>query len=189
MKALSRSCYGSTYDPEEDDGMKPLWIAGLVVLALATAGLVLVLATVWPRVVEPLIIPELEDVRSVIVSHVDGTSTIWMHEIKDPERIAPILAHLRERNSGYRKAMLRIFREVWSRETEHDHTIAFGKEDTTASLILWIGPDWLGGFDDRRKEGTLDERDRPMSASEREAILALVREPDPKGRVIIGNSR
>lgn len=178
------------HDPKEDDGVKPLWMAGLVVLALATAGVVLlVLATVWPRAVEPLIIPELKDVRSVTASQVDGTSTIWMHEIRDPARIAPLLAHLRERNSGYRNAKLRIFREVLSRKTEHDHTIAFAKEDTTASLILFIGPDWLGGFDDRREEGTLDERDRPMSASEREAILALVREPDPRGRVIIENGR
>lgn len=167
--------------------MKPLSKANLVVLALATAGLVLVLAMVWPRAVEPLIIPELEDVRSVFVSHVDGTSTIWMHEIKDPGRIAPLLTLLREHNSGYRKATFRLYREAMTRVRDHDHRIAFGKEGTTASLILYIGPDWLGGFDDRRKEGTLDDRDRPMSASEREAILALIREPDPKGRVIVGN--
>lgn len=171
--------------------MKPFWKAGLVLLALAAAGLVLlVLATAWPRAVEPLIIPELEDVRSVFVSHVvDGTSTIWMHEIKDPRRIAPLLTLLREHNSGYRKATFRHYREAMTRERDHDHRIAFGKEDTTASLILFIGPDWLGGFDERRKKGTLDNRDRPMSASEREAILALIREPDPMGRVIVENGR
>jgi hypothetical protein len=160
--------------------MKPSRMAGLVLLALATA---------CSRATEPFVIPELKDVKRVIVSRVEGTSTIWRHEIRDPRRIDPILAHLREHNSGYRTARPRVLREAVSRKREYDHTIAFVGEDTTASLIILIGPDWLGGFDDRRKDGKLVERDRPLSVSEREAILALIREPDPKGRVVIENRK
>ena len=157
--------------------MKLSRMAGLVLLALATAC--------SRDAPEPLVIPELEDVKYVIVSQLEGKSTLWRHEIRDPGRIDPILAHLRKHNSGYRPARPRILREALSRKSDYDHTIAFVKEDTTASLYLFIGPGWLGGFDDLRENGRLVERDRPLSASEREAILALVREPDPQGRVVI----
>ena len=73
--------------------MKPSRMAGLVLLALATA---------CTRPTKPFTIPELKDVDYVHVSQIEGTTKVQEYEIRDPRRIAPILAHLKEHNHGYR---------------------------------------------------------------------------------------
>jgi len=148
-------------------------MAGLVLLALTAA---------CSRAAEPFIIPDLADVEYASASQMNGTSKVWEHEIRDPERIAPILARLRENNSGYHTP-------TRPESSEQSHAIAFvGKNGV--SLMIWIGPDWLGGFDTVMEEGGgIISRYRPLDASEREALLALIREPDPKGRVKISNGR
>jgi len=150
----------------------PLSMAGLVLLALTAA---------CSRAAEPFIIPDLEDVEYASASQINGTSTIWEHEIRDPKRIAPILARLRENNSGYQSTR--------PESSEQSHAISFAGKNGVL-LMIWIGRDWLGGFDTVMEEGGgIISRYRPLGASEREALLALIREPDPKGRVKISNGK
>ena len=67
--------------------------------------------------------------------------------------------------------------------------MSFGGYDGVP-LIVWIGPDWLGGFDMALdSDGRTIDRDRPLSTSERETLLSLIREKDPMGRVIIENGK
>ena len=153
--------------------MKPSRMAGLALLALASA---------CSRPTKPFAIPNLKQVQYVRVSQIEGTSEVWEHEIRDPRRIVPILAHFREHNRGYRTAT--FLGEMLSRERVQIYAISFGGDDGVP-LIVWVGPDWLGGIDTAvGLDGKMLERDRPLSASEREALLALVREKDPMGRVI-----
>ena len=153
--------------------MKPSRMAGLALLALASA---------CSRPTKPFAIPDLKQVQYVQVSQIEGTSTVWEHEIRDPRRIAPILAHFREHNRGYRTAT--FLGEMLSRDRVQIYAVSFSGDDGVP-LIIWVGPDWLGGIDKAVEfDGEMLERDRPLSASEREALLALIRERDPMGRVI-----
>jgi hypothetical protein len=165
---------------DEDHDMKPSRMAGLVLLALTTA---------CSRAAEPFIIPDLKDVEYASASQLKGTSKVWEHEIRDPRRIAPILAQLRENNSGSGYRTQTRLGQMFSESREQSHAIAFVGKDGVP-LMIWIGPDWLGGYDTVMEEngGTIS-RDRPLGASEREALLALIREPDPMGRVRISNGQ
>lgn len=158
--------------------MKPLRMAGLVLAALALA---------CSRSAPPFVIPDLEDLEYLYVTQLEGTTKVWQHEIRDPKRIKPILAHFREHNSGYRQPT-DLSRMVASDSRVQDHAISFSTGEGVP-LIIWIGPDWLGGFDQVYEEDGRSSisRYRPLDASEREALLSLIRETDPMGRVVISN--
>jgi hypothetical protein len=155
--------------------MKLTTTAGLVLLALAAA---------CTEPSKPLAVPDPAEIESMYVYRLNDSVNSWAYETMDRRRIAAVLAHLREHNTGYRVATRLSVRLRNSHLPDHDYQILF-LSAADIPLGVYIGPDWLAGKDDLVKfpesERRLNlSRQRPLGASEREALVALV-EPQPMG--------
>lgn len=144
--------------------MKLSRIAGLILMVLATS---------CTRSEKPLAIPDLKEVHSVKVFHLKRP--IWERELREPRQIAELLAHFREHNTGYHTDTRLHELLLGSRyDDPYDYKIVFLGEDSLPSpLMVWIGPDWLGGEDFRRGEPWL-ARYRWLSASELKSLIAIL---------------
>lgn len=146
--------------------MKLSWIAGFILIALVTS-------CTCPE--KPLAIPDLEEVHSVKVFHLKGPLLIWEREIREPRQIGELLAHFRKHNTGYHTDTRLQELLLGSRyDDPHGYKIVFEGENSLPSLlIVWIGPNWLGGEDFIRGEPWL-VRYRWLSASELKDLLAII---------------
>jgi hypothetical protein len=143
--------------------MRLSWLPGLILL--------MALAASCSRPEKPLAIPAVEEVSSVKVMHLDDElSLIWKQEIRDPERIKEILAHLRKNNTGYRTDT-RLHDMIYG-SRNHEYRVIFAGKDVSP-LDIWIGRNWLGGQDLRPGE-PWTFRHRRSSASELKDLLAIV---------------
>ncbi|HEX5760585.1 MAG TPA: hypothetical protein VF121_15470 [Thermoanaerobaculia bacterium] len=119
--------------------------------------------------------PDLEEVVSVGVLHLEEPDVFWNYEITDARRIDELLTHFRKHNTGFR-ADTRLHEWIHGPRHHHEYALAFkGEEDTP--LMVWIGSDWLGGMDLRKGE-PWTERYRWLSPEERQDLLAMIGERD-----------
>ena len=157
---------------------------------MAGLGLVLVaLAAACTRQSKPLAVPELAEVDSIYVSRSEGSSMIWKYETTDRERIAAILEHLRKHNPDEFRVETRLYATVVNPALpDYEYDILFlGSEGPLLAVL--IGPDWLAGahddVEDFTDQGRINlYRRRPLSASEREGLVALL-QMQPGDRNII----
>lgn len=108
----------------------------------------------------PLELPEARDVRELIVSGNRGGD----HEIsriRDSDTIGTVVGQLRAHNSGYAVP--------FGTFPGPEYTIVV-RTDGGDRLVVWIGPDWLGG---RELQPVLTEkRLRTLGSQERSDLLA-----------------
>ncbi len=149
------------------------------------AGLVLmVLAAACTERSQPLAVPDPADVDHMYVFRNENDMTDWAYETTDRRRISAILAHLKERNDGYRIETSLYLRVLpWNpAPPEADYEVLLMSPTTTA-LSFEVGPDWLGGNDGLVKfpewRRNLN-RQRPLGVEEREALVGML-EPQPLG--------
>jgi hypothetical protein len=150
--------------------MKRSWIAGCILAALVTS---------CSHPEKPLAIPDLREVSSVKVSHIEGQGQLlrWEREIRDPKRIDELLVHFRTHNSGYRSDTR--LGEMLFGPSGHEYKFDFkGEGELSPMLMVWIGPgrlgeSWIGGEHYRRGETPIF-RYRRLSASELSDLLAIV---------------
>ncbi|HEX3129064.1 MAG TPA: hypothetical protein VH394_17150 [Thermoanaerobaculia bacterium] len=129
---------------------------------------------------KPMLIPALGEMDFVVVHHLKLPGTpVWTHEIRDPKRIAAILEHLRKHNTGYRADSR--FHDPLFGSRDHEYKIDFHDKADTLPLIIWIGPNWIGGMDLRRGE-PWSARYRRLRASERRELLALITQGEAETR-------
>ena len=124
---------------------------------------------------ECLAVPEASKVEIVKVSvlNPDGTSK-RSYQIDTRPRVEELVEAVRANSGGQCK--------TFEKERPQDLAVSFSTYDSVP-LILWIGPDWIGGVDETKKDrkGWLISRWRPMDPSEREQLLVLLREETPLG--------
>lgn len=119
-------------------------------------------------------IPDLEEVRSVKVFHLK--ESIWEREMREPKQIDELLAHFSKHNTGYHTDTRLHELLFGSSYDSYDYKIVFVGDDSLPSpLMIWIGPNWLGGEDFRRGEPWLI-RYRRLSASELKNLIAIIAE-------------
>jgi hypothetical protein len=141
-------------------GLPGLWMAALAGLPLACAK--------QEVPADCLVIPEASQVEMVKVAlrNADGT-TKSDYQIDTRPRIEELIAALK----GHRGEACRTV--VKSRPQEM--SVSFQGYDSVP-LILWIGPDWIGGVDTKKgPDGWLIGRWRPLGAAERASLLSLLR--------------
>jgi len=65
-----------------------------------------------------------------------------------------------------------------SSESNQEYALLFTESvNTAAPLIVWIGPDWLGGVDEFKDDkGGRAARKRPLSHAEHDDLGALIAE-------------
>lgn len=122
-----------------------------------------------------LVVPEASKVEIVKVSvlNPEGTSK-RSYQIDTRPRVEALVEAVRLGQGGPCKTL--------ERERPQDLSVAFSTYDSVP-LILWIGPDWIGGVDTKKdSRGWLISRWRPMEPSERERLLELLREEAPLGQ-------
>lgn len=103
--------------------------------------------------------------------------------IEDRKRIESIIELLRANNTGYR--VDRDWAIPFANSSRETYILWFQESiNTGAAMSISIGPDWLSGIDRQEsKPGQTFHRARPLSGSEREALLALVaRRPEDLDR-------
>lgn len=141
--------------------------------------LLVVLVAACTRQSKPLAVPELANVDNVYISKMNGSSVVWRYELTDRARIAAILDHLRKHNPDEYRIETRLYAKVVNpRLPNRDYDILF-LSPTQVLLAVVVGPDWLGGGHDDREDLTDQKRlnqyrRRPLSASEREALVSLL---------------
>ncbi|HEV7508575.1 MAG TPA: hypothetical protein VGS07_27080 [Thermoanaerobaculia bacterium] len=114
-------------------------------------------------------VPELAKIEMVKVSELnaDGTSK-KSYQIDVRSHIAALIEAVRAHQGG-----------AWKTVQKHrpqELSVAFDGYDSVP-LILWIGPDWIGGVDtEARPDGWLIPRWRPMDRAERDLILKQLHE-------------
>jgi hypothetical protein len=124
---------------------------------------------------ECLAVPEASKVEIVKVSvlNPDGMSK-RSYQIDTRPRVEALVEAIRSNEGGQCK--------TFEQERPQDLSVAFSTYDSVP-LILWIGPDWIGGVDTKKdSKGWLISRWRPMEPSERERLLELLREETPLGQ-------
>ena len=117
-----------------------------------------------------LVIPEASQVEMVKVAwlNADGTSKSD-YQVDTRPRIEELITALKGHRGG------EPCRTVVKRRPQ-EMSVSFQGYDSVP-LILWIGPDWIGGVDTKKgKDGWLIERWRPLGAAERAALLPLLRQ-------------
>lgn len=155
--------------------MKPSWITGFILAALVTS---------CSRPEKPLAIPDLREVRSVRVIHLEGQGQLlkWDREIRDPKRIDELLVYFRKHNSGYHSDT-RLGAMLFG-PSGHEYRFDFkGEGELSPMLMVWIGPGrlgekWIGGEHYRRGETPIF-RYRRLRAPELKGLLAIVLEEKP----------
>jgi len=150
----------------------------------AVAAILLFAACTRPS--KPLDIPDPSK-----ITHIEATQ--WTPEgdrgrsgdyrIDDRKRIESIIELLRANNTGYR--VDRDWARPFANKSRETYTVWFEESvNTGAAMSISIGPDWLSGIDRQEsKPGQTYHRTRPLSGSEREALLDLIaRRPEDPGR-------
>lgn len=121
---------------------------------------------------ECLVVPEASRVEMVKVSvlNPDGT-TKRDYQIDTRPRVEALVAAVGSATGTTCK--------TYHQRRPQDLSVAFMGYDSVP-LILWIGPDWIGGVDTKKgSDGWLISRWRPMERSERDELLRLLREETP----------
>jgi hypothetical protein len=87
----------------------------------------------------------------------------------DARHVEQLLAYLEEHNSQYRTDWPR---RKWPAQ---EYTISFEAQDSVP-LVIWVGPDWLGGIDETLEPdgGQRLARRRPLGQAERQRLIALL---------------
>lgn len=153
----------------------------------AAAAILMLLSAACTRPSEPL---EIHDPSKIL--HIEVTQ--WNengdrgpsgdYTIEDRKRIESIVELLRSNNTGYRETTdwANWFAKERSRERYTFHLQE--SLHTVAPLSVSFGSDWLSGIDEQKDDrGFRYFRTRPLSGSEREALVALVeRRPEDQDR-------
>ncbi|MEO8504924.1 MAG: hypothetical protein ABI609_13585 [Acidobacteriota bacterium] len=113
-----------------------------------------------------LTIPATEKISIVKVSELTADGNLGhAYQIDVPAHVAALLAAVRAHQGSECKTV-----SAGNRRPQ-ELSVAFEAYDSVP-LILWIGPDWIGGVDTKAdSKGALIARWRPMGKAEREAIL------------------
>lgn len=88
-------------------------------------------------------------------------------KISGPQRIEEILAQLQSINSDFSNTM--------EGQSPQEYSMAFeGRQGLKA--LVWIGPDWLGGVDNRHRDryGELEDRHRQLGQEDHRELVALL---------------
>jgi hypothetical protein len=146
-------------------------------LGRSAAFLSLGLAACFPEPEVPadaLKIPDAATVEMVKVTELnpDGTYKL-QYQIDVRAHVEALVAAVRAHKGGAWKTLHR----KWPQEL----SVAFDSYDAVP-LILWIGPDWIGGVDtEAGPDSVLIPRWQPMERAERDLILAQLHEEDAAG--------
>ncbi len=148
---------------------KPWRTAGFILLGLAAA---------CTRPSIPLDVPKLENVESVFISRNEDSKVVWRYQLRDRARIAAILDHLDKHNSDEYRIETDLYAKwVNARLPDYEYDFIF-MSPVSVLLGVTVGPDWLGGEDDRERFPNQRRlnlyRRRPLSAEERAALVSLL---------------
>jgi hypothetical protein len=117
----------------------------------------------WPQHARPLPIPDIAGIDRVVVSAQPERPKDGEVVIKNAKRIKRLVAFLKERNNGWHKP--------WDTFPTPGWTVSFekGKE---MPLVLWLGPNWLGGREGRG--AAADNRLRSLSKKESDELFEIL---------------
>lgn len=154
---------------------------------LAVLSLVVLAACEETKPANPFTIPEASSIFEVEVTRwKPGAKHPRQGEARssDPEVIRRLLDHLAAHNTGYATRYGFCDGEDYQMLCGGDefpsqqYTISFSSQaEPGVPLIVWIGPDWLGGVDEELEPGGKtgrQSRRRPLPPEERERLLALL---------------
>jgi hypothetical protein len=137
--------------------------------AVAVSLLLLAGCREAPHPMDPLVLPPAADLFELQVTRLnpDGSRQSDF-KVQDRRKMEEVLAELRTDNTGYVSAM--------EGRAPQEYSVALDSNERMEAMI-WIGPGWLGGVDDKHKDekGALTSHYRKLSPEQHARLVALLK--------------